>query len=145
MRLDVPHLQVRFSHRGKDYKHKLVQDGGPFAIGKEDLYRFVVFETDCASEPLTSSNRDRQAIELKYLSYITMLEAGLYRSEWQIPGCLILFTTTTMTRLGNMGELLCSMTSDKRLLRCFKFALKPTILSSLPQPVNEDWAFLALG
>src|SRR5207253_3065567 len=34
--------------------HAVIPDGGPIGFGyPDDTWRFVVFETDCASEPLT--------------------------------------------------------------------------------------------
>ena len=135
---DTPVIPVTFSYKGKDYCYDLTPDGGPFGISYPGgLYRFFVFETDCASEPLTSSNRDRQSIETKFAAYLSALDAGGYEA-WGIPNLLVLFTTTSQTRMEGMVELLSTMTADKRLLDCFGFTLFPTILQG-NQP-EKGWA-----
>ena len=53
---------MQFSLRGKDYDYDLTPDGEPFGINYTNgTYRFCVFETDCASEPLSASTADRQS------------------------------------------------------------------------------------
>jgi hypothetical protein len=138
-----PHtIPVRFKYRGKDYNYNLTPDGLPFAIAyPNDTYRFCVFETDCASEPLVSSNRDRQAIETKFAAYLTLLEHGLYEAHWGFPNLTVLFTSTTKTRVENMMALLASMTDHKPFLKCFGFRVFPTILSAQKQPDDRGWAF----
>ena len=81
-----PHaIRVAFSYKGKDYNYNLTPDGRPFGISyPNDTYRFCVLEVDCASEPLVSSNRDRQAIETKFAAYLSVLEQGLYESHWGV-------------------------------------------------------------
>jgi hypothetical protein len=139
-----PHtIPVSFQYRGKDYDHRLTPDGFPFGISyPNDTYRFCVFETDCASEPLVSSNRDRQAIEAKFAAYLTVLEQGLYETHWGFPNLFILFTSTTKTRVENMIALLASMTTE--YLNCFGFQVFPTIISDTKQPahgwaINREW------
>jgi hypothetical protein len=125
------------------YVYRLTPDGPPFGISyRDDTYRFCVFETDCASEPLVSSNRDRQAIETKFAAYLTVLEHGLYQSHWGFPNLFILFTSTTKTRIENMIALLDSMTTKFR--NCFGFQVFPTIISNAEQPaagfaINQPW------
>ena len=132
-------IPVQFTLKGKDYDYDLTPDGEPFGIKyRNGTYRFCVFETDCASEPLTSSNRDRQTLEQKFAAYLTVLGNGLYESHWGFPNLTVLFTTTTKLRMENMIELLASMTADRKLLACFGFTLFPTILQG-NQP-DKGWA-----
>lgn len=136
-------IPVAFSRKDKNFNYKLTPDGRPFGIAyPDDMYRFCVFETDCASEPLVSSNRDRQAIETKLAAYLTVLEHGLYQSHWGFPNLTILFTSTTTTRVENMVALLASMST--RYLNCFGFQVFPTIISDTKQPpagfaINQPW------
>jgi hypothetical protein len=141
-RAHVTPIPVRFHLKGKGYEYNLTPDGGPIGLGWNDHWRFVVFETDCASEPLTSSNRDRQAIETKFAAYLIVLAQGLFETHWKIPNLTVLFTTTTNTRLQNMRDLLASMTAD--YLKCFRFHLFPTILSGTEQP-QTGWAVTETG
>jgi hypothetical protein len=91
---------VAFHYKGKDYDYKLTPDGLPFGLSYPiDTYRFCVFETDCLSEPLVSSNRDRPAIETKLAAYLTVLDNGLYQSHWGFPNLTVLFTSTSKTRV----------------------------------------------
>jgi hypothetical protein len=132
-------IPVRFNYRGKDHDYKLTPDGRPFGIAyPDDTYRFCVFETDCASEPLVSSNRDRQAIETKLAAYLTVLEQRLYETHFGFPNLTILFTSTTKTRVKNMVELLESMST--KYLNCFGFAQFSTIIGDTPQPTDRGWA-----
>ena len=63
-------IPVQFTFKGRDYDFDLTPDGEPFGITyKNGTYRFCVFETDCASEPLSSSSADRQSIERKFAAY----------------------------------------------------------------------------
>jgi hypothetical protein len=136
-------IPVSFSYKGKGYDYKLTPDGRPFGISyPDDTYRFCVFETDCASEPLVSSNRDRQAIETKFAAYLTVLENGLYETHWGFPNLTVLFTSTTKTRVENMMALLASMSA--KYPNCFGFQVFPTIVSDAKQPVagfaiNQPW------
>jgi hypothetical protein len=136
-------IPVKFNYKGKDYDYKLTPDGHPFGIAyPDDDYRFCVFETDCASEPLVSSNRDRQAIETKLAAYLTVLEQRLYEAHFGFPNLTILFTSTTKTRVENMIALLESMSTKH--LDCFGFQVFPTIISDTPQPtagfaINQPW------
>jgi hypothetical protein len=121
-------------------EHKIIPDGGPIGIGKNDLWRFILFETDCASEPLRSSNQDRQAIERKFRGYAEFLNQGLYETLWGIPPCFILFTTTTQVRLNNMLELLDSLKIPHT--NCFGFQVFPTITHKQPEhgfAVSRVW------
>ena len=139
LRDDGPNnIPVTFSYKGKTYQdHHLTPDGGPIGLGYgNDIYRFVVFETDCASEPLTSSNRDRQAIETKMAGYLSVFDQRLYETTWRIPNLSVLFTTTTKTRMENMRDLLASMTD--KYLNCFAFQTFGTILTG--QPDDRGWA-----
>jgi hypothetical protein len=137
-------IPVSFSYKSKKYDYSLTPDGRPFGISyPDDMCRFCVFETDCASEPLVSSNRDRQAIETKIAAYLTVLESGLYQSHWGFPNLTILFTSTTKTRVDNMIALLASMSTT--YLNCFGFQVFPTIISDSKQPepgwaVKRPWA-----
>jgi hypothetical protein len=132
-------IPVAFSYKGKDYKYKLTPDGPPFGIAyPDDEYRFCVFETDCASEPLASSNRDRQAIETKFAAYLTVLEHKLHDSYWGLPDLTVLFTSTTQTRVNNMIALLAGMST--KYLNRFGFARFPTIIGDTPQPTDRGWA-----
>ena len=142
---DTPVLPVTFSFKGKDYNYNLTPDGGPFGISYHGgLYRFFAFEADCASEPLTSSNRDRQAIETKFAAYLSALEAGTYET-WGIPGLLVLFTTTSQTRMESMIALLSSMNAPQQLKRCFGFQVFPSILAKQPDAgwVIKPWRGVA--
>ena len=131
-------IPVAFSYKGKDYNYNLTPDGRPFGIAySDDTYRFCGFETDCASEPLVSSNRDRQAIETKLAAYLTVLERGLYQTHFGLPNLTVLFTSTTKTRVENMIALLASMST--RYLNCFGFQVFPTIISGSKQP-EPGWA-----
>lgn len=131
-------IPVAFSYKGKDYKYNLTPDGRPFGIAyPDDTYRFFVFETDCASEPLVSSNRDRQAIETKLAAYLTVLEKRLYETQLGLPNLTILFTSTTKTRVENMIALLASMSTKYR--NCFGFQVFPTIVGDSAQP-DAGWA-----
>lgn len=131
-------VPVAFSYKGKDYNYRLTSDGRPFGISyPDDTYRFCLFETDCASEPLVSSNRDRQAIETKLAAYLTVLEHGLFASHWGFPNLTVLFTSTTQTRVNNMIALLASMSA--KYLNCFGFQVFPTIISESKQP-EPGWA-----
>lgn len=143
--VDQTSITVTFALKGKTYNnHTVLPDGGPIGLGYgNDMWRFVVFETDCATEPLTSSNRDRQAIETKFAAYLTILSGGLYEAHWQIPNLTILFTTTTKARLESMRELLHSM-SD-RYLNSFRFVQFPTILDGEAQPTTRAWAVTLTG
>jgi hypothetical protein len=137
-----PNLFVSFSLKGKSYdNHRVVPDGGPIGIGYADnLYRFVVFETDLATENLRDSTQNRQSIEQKFSSYLTLLGANLHQTQWGLPGLLVLFTTLTETRMKSMIDLLSDMTQDSRLRRCFGFQVFQTILSGTPQPEDKGWA-----
>ncbi|ANV99326.1 hypothetical protein [Bradyrhizobium icense] len=132
-------IPVAFSYKGKDYNFKLSPDGRPFGVAyPDDTYRFCVFETDCASEPLVSSNRDRQAIETKLAAYLAVLENRLYEAHLGLPNLTILFTSTTKTRVENMIALLASMST--RYLNSFAFQTFPTIVGDAPQPTDRGWA-----
>lgn len=137
-------IPIAFSYKGKHYDYSLIPDGRPFGIAYPDeIYRFCVFETDCASEPLVSSNRDRQAIETKFAAYLTVLENGLYASHWGFSNLTVLFTSTTQTRIDNMIALLASM--SPKFPNCFGFQVFPTITSNSKQPepgwaVKRPWA-----
>jgi hypothetical protein len=122
--------------------HKVYPDGGPVGLGKNEYWRFIVYETDCGTEPLTSGNKDRQAIERKFAAYLAVLAQGLYETVWQIPNLSILFTTTTEARLKSMAMLLNSMTADYR--QSFRFYLFPTITSGAARP-KAGWAVLETG
>ena len=79
-------IPVQFTFKGKDYEYDLTPDGEPFGIKyKNGTYRFCVFETDCASEPLTSSNRDRQTLEQKFAAYLTVLGKRPLRKPLGLP------------------------------------------------------------
>ncbi|MCK1709723.1 MULTISPECIES: hypothetical protein [unclassified Bradyrhizobium] len=133
-------IPVAFCYKSKDYNYRLTPDGRPFGIAySDDTYRFCVFETDCASEPLVSSNRDRQAIETKLAAYLTVLEHRLYETHFGLPNLTILFTSTTKTRVENMIALLASMSA--KYLNCFGFTQFPTIIGDAPQPTDRGWAF----
>ncbi len=138
VRLELTPVAVNFSYKGRDYKdHHIIPDGGIIGLGYPgDLYRFIIFETDCATEPLESSNRDRQAIETKLAAYLTLLDSRLFE-QWKIPSLTILFTTLTKTRMNSMRDLLASM-SDK-YLNAFAFQTFGTILSSGQKP-EPGWA-----
>ena len=139
---EIP-IPVKFFHKGASYEKNLTPDGGPIGLGYgNDNWCFVVFETDCASEPLTSSNRDRQAIETKFAAYLAVLSQGLYEAHWKIPTLTVLFTTTTATRLQNMRELAASMAGQH--LKYFRFFVFPTILSGTVQP-KMGWAVTETG
>jgi hypothetical protein len=143
IRLERASIPVQFSFKGETERFNLTPDGGPIALGYgNDNWRFVVFETDCASEPLTSSNRDRQAIEKKFAAYLTVLTEGLYETHWKIPKLTVLFTTTTKARLQNMADLLASMKTN--YINCFRFNVFPTILSGTQQP-PAGWAVTQTG
>lgn len=133
-------IAVSFSYKGRDYRdHHIIPDGGVIGLGYPGgLYRFVIFETDCATEPLESSNRDRQTIETKFAAYLTLFETGLYE-QWGIPHlCLtVLFTTLSKTRMNSMVSLLASM-SDQ-YLNGFAFQTFGTILSS-GEKLEPGWA-----
>jgi hypothetical protein len=118
-------------------QHKIYADGGPVGLGKDGFWRFVFWETDCATEPLTSANKDRQAIAAKFEAYLGFLAQGLYQTIFEIPNATILFTTTTKARLNSMDELLHSMTADYR--RCFRFHLLPVITQAAARPMR-GWA-----
>jgi hypothetical protein len=121
-------------------EHKIIPDGGPIGLGKNDLWKFILFETDCASEPLRSSNADRQAIERKFRLYSEFLNQGLYEKIWGIPPCFILFTTTTQVRMNNMIELLDSLKIPHK--NCFGFQVFPTITQKQPEhgfAVSRVW------
>jgi hypothetical protein len=130
-------IPVSFAYKGKDYDYRLTPDGLPFALTFGDDFRFFVFEADCASEPLVSSNRDRQAIETKFAAYLTVLEHELYYTHWGWHNLTILITTTTKTRMDNMMQLLSSMST--KYLNCFGFHIVPTIISDTSQP-PPGWA-----
>lgn len=137
--LDLPSIAVTFDYRGRRYdNHHIIPDGGPIGIGYGNgKYQFIVFETDCATEPLESSNRDRQAIEMKLAAYLTLLESELYKSHWRIPNLIVLFTTITKNRMENMRDLLASM--NTKYLNAFAFQTFGTILSSGEKP-EPGWA-----
>lgn len=136
--LPLTPIAVSFSHKGRDYRdHHIIPDGGIIGLGySNDLYRFIIFETDCATEPVESSNRDRQSIEVKLASYLTLMDSGLYE-RWKIPKPTVLFTTLSKTRMSSMRDLLASM-SDKHL-SYFGFQTFGTILSSGEKP-EPGWA-----
>lgn len=142
--LDETPIPVTFSWKGHTYdQHKLTPDIGPIGIGyRNGEYRFVVVEVDCASEPLTSSNRDRQAIETKLAGYLTVIEQRLFETHWRIPDLIVLFTSTTQTRVNNMRSLLHEMTN--RYHNHFRFICFPTILSGAPQ-LRPGWAITETG
>jgi hypothetical protein len=139
--LEHKSIPVTFTWKGQTYEqHKLTPDGGPIGLGYgNDIYRFMVFETDCATEPLESSSRHRQAIETKIAAYLEVLDQRLYEKEWDIPNFFVLFTTTTQTRLDNMRQLLAGITNKYR--DCFGFQLRRTILQS---PKAEQGAAVLL-
>ncbi len=142
--IDKTSIPVTFSWKGHTYTdHRLTPDLGPIALGYgNDIYRFVCVEVDCASEPLTSADRQRQAIETKLGAYLTVLSSRLYETVWNIPNLTVLFTTTSKTRMENMRDLLCSMTD--KFHNCFRFYLFPTITSGTPQPI-PGWAVTETG
>jgi hypothetical protein len=132
-------IPVKFSCKGTEYDREISPDWTPIGLHySNDTYRFCVFETDCASEPLTSSNRDRQSIETKFAAYLAVLGQRLFEKHWGFPNIYILFTTTTCTRLEGMMVLLSSMEKDNRLLRYIGFQHFPTILQK-KQPA-QGWA-----
>src|SRR5262249_240722 len=52
----MPTLPVRFTFKGKDHDYELTPDIAPFVlVYPNGSYRCVCVETDCASEPLSSS------------------------------------------------------------------------------------------
>jgi len=133
-------MPVQFRHKDKDYSYKLTPDCEPFAlVYANSLYRFCLVEIDCGSEPLRASNKDRQAIELKFQAYLSLLSTGAYQ-QWGVENCTVLFTTTTQVRMQNMIQLLETMTLD--YLPCFAFACFPTQFQTNPQPPH-GWPILA--
>lgn len=53
-------VAVSFEFKTKRYEQNLLPDVRPFGIEYQNgTYRFCVIETDCATEPLTTANRDR--------------------------------------------------------------------------------------
>ncbi|MGX1412801.1 hypothetical protein [Bradyrhizobium elkanii] len=128
-------MPVAFSYKAKDHNYRLMPDGRPSGITySDDTYRFCVFETDCASEPLVSSNRDRQAIETKIAAYLTVLERRLFETHFDLPNLTVLFTSTTKTRVENMIALLVSKYPNFSGFQVF-----PTIISDSKQP-EPGWA-----
>jgi hypothetical protein len=116
--------------------HRIYPDGGPVGLGKNNLWRFAFWETDCATEPLTSK-KDRQNIEAKFRAYLAFLGQGAYQTIFGVPNASILFTTTTKARLESMRALLHSMTAD--YLNCFRFFVLPTLAQQTTKP-PPGWA-----
>lgn len=137
--IPITPIAVSFSYKRRDYRdHHIIPDGGIIGLGYPNGdHRFMVFETDCATEPLESSNRDRQTIESKFVSYLTLMDSGLYKQWDNIPNLTVLFTTLSKTRMNSMRDLLASMT-DKHL-SFFGFQTFGTILSSGEKP-EPGWA-----
>jgi hypothetical protein len=142
-RMPAAPMSVEFTFKGDTEKQKLHADGGPIGLGYgDDHWRFVVFETDCATEPLTSSDRHRQAIEKKLAAYTAVLRNRLYEGTWGIPNLFVLFTTTSTIRLNNIRELAKDITGEQ--FRFFRFLLFPTILQGIAQP-PAGWAVTLSG
>lgn len=137
--LEEKPITVTFTHKGHTYHdYALHPDAGPIGLGYPDgTYCFLVLETDCASEDLTSSDPLKQAIEKKFAAYSAALEQGLY-DQWKIPGLTVAFTTTTKRRMDGMVRLLASMNLGHE--ESFIFTDFPTILSETPQPTDKSWA-----
>jgi hypothetical protein len=123
-------------------EHQVIPDGGIVALGRNGYWRFSVYETDCATEPLQSSNKDRQAIERKLRAYMGLVGRDLTQTPWAVPNISVLFTTTTKTRLESMRQLLHQLTAD--YLHHFKFAILNTIHTG-PRPDEYGWAVSTTG
>lgn len=142
LQLEEKPIPVTFSLKGTVYdKHRLTPDGPPIGIGYgNDDWRFFVTEVDGKTEPLQSANRDRQAIEMKFAAYLSVLGQGIYESHYDIPNLHVLFTTTSEVRMNDMRKLLASMTSD--FLDCFGFQVFKGIRGERKRPgwaVLEPW------
>lgn len=84
---------------------KLVPDGSPFAIRKDSRWRFVLGkEIDRATEPLTSTQA-RRTIRQKLEHYREVFDRRLYAAHYGFPNSVVLFVTTSPTRMLSMMEL----------------------------------------
>jgi hypothetical protein len=132
-------VSVSFEFKDKTYEYNLLPDVGPFGIDYQDgTYRFCVIETDCATEPLTTANRDRQAIETKLAAYENVLASCAYTRAWGVPNLTVLFTTTTRTRMESMLALI-KRTVAKPFHKSFAFQAFPTVFSFNKQPDTHQW------
>ena len=84
---------------------KLVPDGKPFAIRNGDRWRFILGkEIDRATEPLVTAHA-RRSIRQKFESYAECFERRIYQTHYGFPNALVLFVTTSPSRMSAMMDL----------------------------------------
>ena len=84
---------------------KLVPDGKPFAIAKNDRWLFVLGkEIDRGTEPLIA-NYSRRSIKQKFEHYRECFEDRRYATHYGFPNSVVLFVTTAERRMTSMMEL----------------------------------------
>ena len=84
---------------------KLVPDGKPFATRNGDRWRFVLGkEIDRATEPLVTAHA-RRSIRQKFERYAECFERRIYQTHYGFPNALVLFVTTSPSRMSAMMEL----------------------------------------
>jgi hypothetical protein len=83
----------------------LMPDGKPFAIRRFFRWRFVLgMEIDRGTEPLTAG-RDRSSIRQKFENYAVCFHERIYAAHYGFPNAVVLFVTTSDTRLRSMMAL----------------------------------------
>ena len=84
---------------------KLVPDGKPFAITKNNQWLFVLGkEIDRGTEPLVA-NYSRRSIKEKFEHYRECFEDRRYATHYGFPNSIVLFVTTTEKRMVSMMDL----------------------------------------
>ena len=84
---------------------KLVPDGKPFAIRNGDRWRFILGkEIDRVTEPLVTAHA-RRSIRQKFECYAECFERRIYQTHYGFPNALVLFVTTSPSRMNAMMDL----------------------------------------
>ena len=84
---------------------KLIPDGKPFAIKNGNRWRFVLgMEIDRGTEPLTTT-RARRSIKEKFEHNRECFEDRRFATHYGFPNSIVLFVTTSETRMVAMMDL----------------------------------------
>jgi hypothetical protein len=84
---------------------KLIPDGKPFAIVRNERWLFVLGkEIDRATEPLIASTA-RRSIKQKFEHYRECFDDRRYASHYGFPNSVVLFVTTSLARMTSMMRL----------------------------------------
>jgi hypothetical protein len=108
---------------------------------------FFALEMDMGTEPLKESELRYSTIDQKLKAYRTIINDGLFRSQFALPSLIVLILTRSAVRAGNLIERLRSLAA-----RDGKGSTSSILFNSLPQstlganrnPADPDHAPLAL-